>query len=174
MVVGLPPGFLPVEMDYEFQRCTRRCAASDRELAPGEEFFSVLVSEGAELRRLDYSVGAWKGPPEQAAGWWKSRMPDPASRRMHWAPNDVMLHFFEELENQPAQADMRFVLALLLVRRRVFREEQRDTDDQGRELMVLYCPRREATYTVPAIPPTPDRIEEIQGELARLLFANAD
>jgi len=93
---------------------------------------------------------------------------------MHWAPNDVMLHFFEELENQPAQADMRFVLALLLVRRRVFREEQRDTDDQGRELMVLYCPRREATYTVPAIPPTPDRIEEIQGELARLLFANAD
>lgn len=173
-VVGLVLGCFPVEMDYEFQRCTRRCAATDRELVPGEEFFSVLIAEGAELRRLDYSVGAWEGPPEKAAGWWKSRMPDPASRRMHWAPNDVMLHFFEELANQPAQADMRFVLALLLVRRRVFREEDRGTDDQGRELMVLYCPRREATYTVPAIAPSPGRIEEIQEELARLLFAKAD
>lgn len=85
----------------------------------------MLLAEGAELRRLDYSTAAWKGPPEKAAGWWKSRMPEAAARRMHWAPNDVMLHFFEQLENQPEQADMRFVLALLLIRRRVFREEDR-------------------------------------------------
>lgn len=161
-------------MDYEFQRCTRRCAATDRELGPGEEFFSVLLAEGAQLRRLDYSVGAWKGPPEKAAGWWKSRMPDASSRRMHWAPNDVMLHFFERLESQPEQADMRFVLALLLVRRRVLREEDRGTDQRGREVMVLYCPRREATYSVSAIAPAPERIHAIQEELARLLFANAD
>ena len=57
-------------MDYEIQRCTRRCAATEREFAPGEEFFSVLVAEGAELRRLDYCAEAWEGPPENATGNW--------------------------------------------------------------------------------------------------------
>jgi hypothetical protein len=39
--------------------------------------------------------------------------------------------------------------------------------------MVLYCPRREAEYRVPATPPSDERVAEIQQELARLLFADA-
>ncbi|MHC4179806.1 MAG: hypothetical protein ACYSWU_20045, partial [Planctomycetota bacterium] len=103
-------------MDYEVQRCSRRCAESDRELAPGETFYSVLVAEGGELRRHDYSADVWKGPPPEAIGWWKSQIPDPRAGRKHWAPNDVMLQFFDELAAQPGKQDMRYVLALLLVR----------------------------------------------------------
>jgi hypothetical protein len=160
-------------MDYEIQRCTRCCAATGRELTPGEEFYSVLVAEGAELTRCDYSAEAWQGPPEGAIGWWKSQMPSPTSKRLHWAPNDVMLHFFEELEGQPDKHDMRYVLALLLVRRRVMRQEEEERDEEGREVMVLYCPRREATYKVAVAAPDESRIQEIQEELAKLLFAKA-
>jgi len=92
---------------------------------------------------------------------------------MHWAPNEVILHFFEELGQQPARQDMRYVLALLLVRRRVLRLEEEEKNEQGQEVLVLYCPRREATYRVPAIVPDESRIQEIQEELARLLFAHA-
>ena len=161
-------------MDYEIQRCTRRCASTEREFSPGEEFFSVLIAEGAELRRLDYCAEAWEGPPENATGWWRSRMPSAAQKRVHWAPNDVMLHFFEELESQADRADMRFVLALLLVRRRVLREEDRDQDELGREVTILFCPRNEKKYTVPTVLPNPERVEKIQEELAQLLFAKAD
>jgi hypothetical protein len=156
-------------MDYEVQRFSRRCAATGRELVPGETFYSVVVAEGAELKRYDYSAEAWPGPPERAIGWWKSQVPDPNARRMHWAPNDVMLEFFDELAEQPDKQDMRYVLALLLVRRRVMRLEESETDEQGREIMVLYCPRRDATYRVPAVVPEPSRIEAIQQDLARLL-----
>lgn len=156
-------------MDYEVQRCTRRCAGSGRELAPGETFYSVVVAEGAELRRYDYSAEAWKGPPEAALGWWKSRLPDRGSGRRHWAPNDVMLQLFDELAEQPDKQDMRYVLALLLVRRRVMRLEESQREEQGRELMVLYCPRRDATYKVPAVLPDQARIDQIQQELSGLL-----
>ena len=44
---------------------------------------------------------------------------------------------------------------------------------KGREILVLYCPRREATYKVSAITPDDERIEQIQNELAGLLYANA-
>ncbi len=156
-------------MDYEVQRCSRHCAESGRELAPGEAFYSVLVAEGAELRRYDYSLQTWKGPPKDAVGWWKSQIPDRGAARKHWAPNDVMLQFFDELAEQPQKQDIRYVLGLLLVRRRVMRLEESQADAQGREVMVLYCPRREATYQVPAVVPDESRIEEIQEELARLL-----
>jgi hypothetical protein len=64
---------------------------------------------------------------------------------------------------------MRYVLTLLLVRRRVFRMEEEKADAEGRELLVVYCPRREATYEVPAVSPEPPRVDQIQAELAALL-----
>lgn len=158
-------------MDYQIQRCTRRCAVTDRELKPGETFYAVLVVEGATLARHDYSPESWQGPPEGAVGWWKSQVPSPDAHRMHWAPNDVMLDFFDELEQQPERQDIRYVLALLLVRRRVMRLEEEARQEDGRGMLVLYCPRREATYRVPVVMPDEPRINEIQQELARLLFA---
>ena len=160
-------------MEYEIQRCTRHCAATGRELAPGEEFYSVLIAEGADLRRYDYSADAWAGPPDGVIGWWKSQMPGPTSKRIHLAPNEVLLHFFEDLQSQPDKEEMRYVLALLLVRRRLMRLEEQEHDERGREVLVLYCPRRETTYRVPAVAPDQSRIDEIQEELARLLFAKA-
>ena len=157
-------------MDYDVQRCTRHCAKSSRELAPGEVFYSVLIAKGAELQRHDYAADAWEGPPPHAVGWWKSQIPDRSTRSIHWAPNDIMLQFFDELAEQPDKQDMRYVLALLLVRRRVMRLEENETDESGRETMVLYCPRRETTYKVPAITPDQERIDEIQQELARLFL----
>ena len=156
-------------MDYEVQRCTRRCAETGRELTAGESFYSVLVAEGAELRRYDYCDQAWKGPPEAAIGWWRSQVPSPHSGRKHWAPNDVMLEFLEDLAGQADKQDMQYVLALLLVRRRVMRLEETGKDEQGGEVMVLYCPRRETTYRIPAVVPEESRINEIQEELTRLL-----
>ena len=156
-------------MDYEVQRCTRHCCKSGREFSPGEEFFSALIAEGFELQRYDYGVEAWEGPPSGAVGWWKSRVPDQSTARKHWEPNDVMLHFFDELAAQPDKQDMRYVLALLLVRRHVMRLEESQQDPSGGESLVLYCPRRDATYRVPAVVPDQTRVDEIQEELARLL-----
>jgi hypothetical protein len=157
------------QMEYEVQHTARRCAASGREFAPGETYYSALVPEGSELKRYDYSVDAWPGPPAEAVGWWKSQVPDRTAARKRWAPNDVMLNFWDELAVQGDKQDMRYVLTLLLIRRRVFRLEEETHDPHGRELLTIYCPRREATYTVPATIPDPARVDQIQEELAALL-----
>jgi hypothetical protein len=156
-------------MDYEVQRSTRHCTATGREFAAGETYYSVLMAEGADLKRYDYAADAWQGPPAEAVGWWKSQIPDRTTARKHWAPNDVMLNFWDELAAQPDKQDMRYVLTLLLVRRRVFRLEEEKADAEGRELVAVYCPRRETTYEVLAVSPEPPRIEQIQAELAALL-----
>jgi len=155
-------------LDYDIQRCSRRCVASDRELKNGETCYSVLTAEGADVVRRDYSAEGWPGPPDDAIGWWKSTVVDPNAGRMSWAPNDVMLHYFERLEGDPAE-DARYVLALLLVRRRVLRVEGNDTDTGGRRVALLYCGRNETQYRVAEVAPTPERAAAIQQQLAELL-----
>jgi hypothetical protein len=156
-------------LDYEIQRCSRRCAATDRELQNGEVCYSVLVLEGAVAVRHDYSAQAWQRPPDNAIGWWKTTIVDPSAGRLYWAPNDVMLNYFERLLEDPAAEDARYVLALLLVRRRVLRVEGHEQDAAGRDNLVLHCSRNEAAYRVPEVLPTPERAAAIQQQLAELL-----
>lgn len=166
------PAF-PLMLDFDVQRCTRRCSGSDRELKAGEWVYSALVPRGAQVLRLDFSPDVWKGPPENAIGWWKGRVPEGGNQRTAWAPNDVMLDYFEHLETRPDKADVRYVLALLLVRRRVIRLENTLTDDEGNETLVVFCPRNEQESRVVAILPDDQRVAEIQTELSTLLFGDS-
>jgi hypothetical protein len=169
-------------LDFEVQRCTRCCAATERALDPGDECYSVLEIAGADVVRKDYSPEAWKGAPETAFGWWKSRVPEPTAKKIKLAPNDVLLELFDQLANNPEQQDLRYVLALLLVRRRVLRvdvtHERRDDEDatsnHAAEMMTLYCPKRDSTCEVAVAMPNSERIDEIQQQLSELLVAGAE
>src|ERR1041385_8028069 len=110
-------------IDYEVQRFTRHCATSGRELVAGEGFYSALVARGAQVVRLDYAAEDWQGPPEGALGWWKSQVPGRDAKKLHWAPNEVMLELLEQLDGQADKLDMRYVLALLVVGRRALRRD---------------------------------------------------
>lgn len=156
-------------VDFEIQRCSRRCSVTERELASGETCYSVLVPHGGEVRRIDYSSQAWPGPPADAIGWWQTTVIDPRLGQPHWAPSDVMLGYFERLLEDPSAEDARYVLALLLVRRRIARVERTERDAAGREQLVIYCPRNEREYTVAESLPSEERVAQIQQQLAELL-----
>lgn len=156
-------------LDFEVHRSSRRCAASDRELKPGELFYSVLVPQGGTVTRLDYSREAWTGPPDQAIGWWQARVPDQHAPRIQWAPNTVMLQYFEQLIATPDQQGAAYVLALLLIRRRILRQEEVETDDQGQEWLKVFSPRSETHYRIPAVLPEPEQAQRIQDTIVNLL-----
>jgi hypothetical protein len=162
-------------LDFEVQHCTRHCAVSGQQLQPGEEYYAVLRKSGGNVLREDYSVAAWQGPPADCLAWWKAKLPLPNSaNKPHWAPNDVMLQLFEQLGERPDQADMRYVLSLLLIRRRLLRLEDSQRDAMGIEQLKLYCPRNEVEYQIPAILPDDNRVKDIQNELAKLLFSSSE
>jgi hypothetical protein len=157
-------------LDFDVQRFSRKCCQTEEWLQPGDMFYSALIAEGAEVVRKDYAAKSWQGPPEGTIGWWKSQVPDVHANKMNWAPNDVILHYFDQLEGNDAKLDMRYVLALLMIRRRIVRLEDMEQTEQH-QVFVLYCPRKEREYRVLVVSPSEERVQEIQNELAELLFA---
>lgn len=160
-------------MDYDLQKTARICTATGREIAAGEPFYTALMREGTELRRLDYAAEAWSGPPENAIGWWKSTMGDREAKKPKLAPSEVLLELFRELGESSDRSDLRYVLTLLLIRRRLLRLEETVQEPDGSETSVLFCPRDEQTYRVTTVVPNEARRREIQEYLSQLLYAPA-
>lgn len=168
--------------DYDIQSGARRCARTGRALGPSDRYFSVLEEGAAGLVRTDFSPEAWEGAPAEAVAWWESQPADAAGQKRRPAPNETLLRLFDAWADQPEMADARYVLALLLVRRRVFQEEARPLlltspgdphEDQraARGVLCVYCPRRDESYEVPEALPDGPRVAEIQSQLSELLAA---
>ena len=156
-------------LDYDVDRCARRCCATEREFRPGDEVISSLVSEQGQVKRCDYLASAWPGPSESTLAWWKGRVPEPSDHKPRWAPNEVMLECFEQLAGVADKPELRYLLALVLVRKRILRQEATEKDEQGREVAVFYCSRSESEHRVLQAFPSAERAAEVQAELLQLL-----
>lgn len=161
-------------LEFELKNCSRTCAATARPLNPGEIYFSVLVTAGNEFARHDYAVDAWQGPPEDCIGWWRSRIPAKDDTQPRLAPTDVMLNLFEALEDRPTELAFRYLLGLLLLRRRVLRRDDSRRDDQGREVITMHCQRRQKDYELVAAEPDPEQAAKLQEQMLNLLYGNTE
>jgi hypothetical protein len=159
-------------LDFEITHCSRQCAASGRTIAPGETYFSTLHMEAGSPVRRDYAASEWRVPGEGVFAWWKSRAADGDLAKPKLAPQDVLLNLFNELASRPEEAEFRYVLALLLMRRRIVKLEETRRDDGG-EVLVVHCPRRDEQNEVRVATPGVERTEELQQRLVELLYGGA-
>lgn len=118
---------------WNIEPATRRCTDSGAVLAEGEEFYAVLFEDGESFRREEYSLEAWTGPPEGAFCHFKSRVPVKEKKRRLLVDDDMLIHFFVRLADaeDDAKRRFRFVLALILMRKRLLKFEQTYRKDEG-------------------------------------------
>lgn len=105
--------------EYKLGRCSRQCYVEKRALADGEWYYSVVLDSEDEFVRRDYSAGAWQGPPEGAIGFWKCRMPAGDEKKTVLAPKAVLIDLLRQLGSFPEKAKTRYLLALMMVRRKI-------------------------------------------------------
>lgn len=160
---------------------SRVCSETGRPFKPGEKIFVVLFEEKGEIRRRDLCAEAFAATkrPENALAWWSTRLPSNADKKEKLAPNDALTDLFESLADRPDEAALRYVLALLLTRRRVLRFEREeieflgDGDAPQRSLsapsLVFFSPRRETSYVVPVVEMNAEEIAAVETRLLALV-----
>ncbi len=162
--------------DYSISKFSRKCAISGRGLEPGEGYVSVILPSEDGVRRVDIAASEWTGPKAEAIGWWRSRMPESTHRRSQPAPPGVLVDTLSELVEKPGSESLAYLLALLLVRRRILSEEHIDSSqDEGQVPyhLELTCPADGRTWSVPVMELDPGSLPSLQSQLSDLLFTEA-
>lgn len=156
--------------DYQIQASTRKCAASGRELQPGEKVYTVLLDQEGAFVRLDYASEIWQGPPAGAFSFWQGRVPGRETKNRPRIDDDLLLECFQRLEadNEPGRLSFRYVIALLLMRRKQLRFDEA-THQGDREVLRLTCVRTRASYEVVNPGLSDDEMVAVQEQVFQLL-----
>ncbi|MCC7147479.1 MAG: hypothetical protein IT443_13640 [Phycisphaeraceae bacterium] len=138
---------------YDLQRPTGQCALTGKTLTAGEAYIATLVEcdpnqpvgEGKAgnalgFVRLDVSLEAWQSGqrPPRLFSHWRTHVPQPNEKRKLFVDDTVLLALFRRLgeQEQAERAAFRFVLGLILMRKKILRYEgsrQRPGTEGGTE-----------------------------------------
>lgn len=157
-------------IDYPIEVDTRRCTVTGRELQPGERFYGVLVEEEGKLIRKDYAADCWQGPPERAFSFWAGRVPPRETNRRPKIDDELLFDCFRRLDNpeDEGRVQFRFVVALLLMRRKRLRFEEAISHEDG-EVLRLRDGRTRELYDVMNPRLDDEQIQTVQDEVLHVL-----
>lgn len=129
-------------------RSSGRCAATDRELVPGEACFTALVrpvldpeapaSDRPVFDRLDFDPDHWESTrtsgdlDDRLLCWWRTEVPEPGGRKNLFVDDETLVDLFARLEEETDDSRLafRFVLGLILLRRRKLRVVDRSREGE--------------------------------------------
>jgi len=158
---------------YDIAKTSGLCGACGRELSDGEEFVAVVFEDGQEFRRRDLCPACWeagKGGTAGAFSFWRARMPRPDGEKKPPVDNGVLVDFFNRLEGheEPAKICFRFVLALMLMRKKLLVYEGSDADPAGQEVWSMRFKHDQTPVEVVRPHLDEARIAEVSAQLGAL------
>jgi hypothetical protein len=120
--------------EWEIEKRTGRCRKCEKELAPEEEFIACLAEDGSTFSRIDYCMNCWEAEKPEVFSFWRTQMPEPHHKKKLIADEGLVVRFFQRLgdESEESRLRLRFMIALLLMRRRILKYEGTEKQD-GRE-----------------------------------------
>jgi hypothetical protein len=111
--------------DWQIEKPLGRCSATGDPIETGQEYYAALVETAEGLQRRDFSVDYWQRAKPQVYCYWKTRLPDAETGRRLFVDDRMLMVFFDRLaaEVEPEKINFRFVLALVLMRRKRLKYE---------------------------------------------------
>lgn len=125
--------------EFDIQGPTRVCAVTGRSLAPGDRFCAALRELDGKLVRTDYAAEAWSGPPPGTIAHWTGRVPRDDRPRKLVIHDELLVDCLNQLEGatEPNKVQFRYVVGLLLMRRKRMKFDDLHRSPNGPEILIL-------------------------------------
>ena len=156
--------------DWEIHKPLGTCSGSGRTIEPGEDFIATLIETAGGFERRDYTAEYWMANRPTVYCYWKSTMPKDDKKKKIFVDNDMLLAFFERLaaETDEEKVNFRFVLTLVLMRKRLVKYDSSRTVD-GKEIWTVKITGRDEIADVLNPQLTEDKIEQLSEQLGQIL-----
>lgn len=161
------------QSSFEVSSSSGRCSISGRDLAQGEEFYTVLFEDGESFKRVDYSLESWSGEPEGAYCHFKSRIPVKEKKKQLLVNKEMLINFFERLaeDTLPIRIQFRFVIALILMRKRILRYDGSTTENEIETWQMTLTSKQSRHQVINPIL-TDAQIEDVSGQLSAIMHSD--
>jgi hypothetical protein len=155
--------------EWDIKSRARCCARTGKQFEDGEYFYTLLFRDGDGFRREDISEKAWNERNEniEPFSFWRSRYEAPASAPAEPLPKGDAESLLRRLvaEQDPASENARYILALMLERKRILRPIE--SNDPG---LLVYEHTGTGESVVVANPDLSlETISDVQSEVYRML-----
>jgi hypothetical protein len=158
---------------------SRECAATQRAFTDGETIVTALFPdpESSGYLRRDYALDAWAALPadaEKPFSFWKTTFSAPSGNEANdpmekLSPEEILARLVEE--DQDHTENTRYILAVMLERRKLLRETDSQRTSNG--ILRVYEHRKTGEVYLIRDPDIPlDQVEAMQGEVIVLLENN--
>ena len=130
---------------YELGRPTGKCSISGADIVVGEKFMAALRETPAGFERLDISMSAWpQFERKDIVGFWQTTMPAAEQKKKLFVNDEVLCELFERLRDteEPAKLNFRFVLGLILMRKKLLVYEG-TRSEEGKDIWMLHLKGKE-------------------------------
>jgi len=157
---------------WEIQRGAGVCAGNNRQLEPGEEYFAALIDHKDSFERVDYCCEYWDEHQPEVFSFWKTQVPLPSQKKKLFVDDSVLINLFERLaqEKDQLKINFRFVLALILMRKRLLKYEDTDRRDSI-EIWQMRFVREKDIHQVINPHLDDEQIQQVSQELSAILHA---
>lgn len=162
-------------MDYVVKSIGKICEKTGRELEPGELCHSVLREEQDEKVRYDYSAEGWQqlsdDEKEVFAHWMTSVPVQKTEDGPRPLEPEQLFEFFEQMleDMNPAQEQIKYVLALLLMQKKRLRMDG-TRDEDGISYLLLSGSQGEGPYEIREQQLSDEEIAQLQQELSSAIY----
>ncbi len=115
--------------EWEINKPLGQCSGTGEKIEYGEEYFAALVETEQGLVRRDFSADYWQRGKPAVFCHWKTKLPQPNQKKQMFVDDEMLIAFFERLEKEtdPEKLNFRFVLMLILMRKRRLKYESSRT-----------------------------------------------
>lgn len=159
--------------DWEITKPLGACSGSGRQFDDGEGYFAALVETEQGLERRDFSAEYWEKEQPEVFCFWKTRLVTCEEKKALFIDDDMLMAFFERLsrETDPEKVNFRFVLALVLMRKRRLKYDATKVDGQ-REIWCLRVAGSKDIVQVVNPHLDDEQIEQLSAQIGQILQAD--
>ena len=119
--------------EWEINKPLGQCHGTGKKIESGQEYFGALVETEEGLQRRDFCADYWESQKPEVFCYWKSKLPEPGQKKQLFVDDQMLMAFFERLEKETEleKINFRFVLAMILMRKRILKyDETINKDDK--------------------------------------------
>jgi hypothetical protein len=156
--------------DWQMPRRGEACTACQAAFEPGTVFNAYLYETSSGYERRDFCLRCALPAEPEPIGFWRTRRPQPTARKTAPFDREAVFAFFQRLQaaDSAGQLQFRFVLALLLWRKKVLKFDDTVHGDNG-EVWRFTQPQTHETYNVARPELDEAEIERLSNQLEQLL-----